>query len=350
MADSVSLSIESITSSVGNSIKKVFSNNYISTILIVLAILYGSLAAPKLPSGFVKIVKHPIFLLLALTTIAYLASNNGTVALVAGLAVCITLIGINDSDKIIRVLKNGKVELFDATTGEVITTAAPETTLPETTLPETTLPETTLPETTLPETTLPETTLPETTLPPVAELSKEQVVEARVEGTPEVTETPKMIVSDQEGKPVTDEAGKVVVAPPTIAVDETGKVVVDEEKKPVLVAPKAAITETGEVAKDKEGKVIVAPAIVQKDEKGEVKQTVKGTIMLNSCMVSVDGGNSVKLLYKTRGRRATGGKGLYDDFGMMFGASKNAQENSLSKVCVGSDCLDGYEPACLAPL
>jgi hypothetical protein len=67
-------------------------------------------------------------------------------------------------------------------------------------------------------------------------------------------------------------------------------------------------------------------------------------------MVSVDGGNSVQLLYRTRGRRASGGKGLYDDFGMMFGASKNPQDNSLSKVCVGDNCLDGFEPACLAPI
>jgi hypothetical protein len=322
----VSLSIESISSDIGKTIKNVLSNNYISTILIVLAILYGSLAAPKLPQNVVKVVKHPVFLLLALTTVAYLASNNATVALVAGLAVCITLIGINDNDKIIKVLRNGKVEFLDATTDEVATT------------------------TPAPETPAPETAAPETTLPAVTELPKEQVVEARVEGTPVETEAPKMVVSDQEGKPVTDDAGKVVVAPPTIAVDDTGKVVVDEEQKPVLVAPKAAITETGEVAKDKEGKVIVAPAIVQKDEKGEVKQTVKGDIMVNSCMVSVDGGNSVQLLYRTRGRRASGGKGLYDDFGMMFGASKNPQDNSLSKVCVGDNCLDGFEPACLAPI
>jgi hypothetical protein len=340
MSNKFDISLTSVTEYATDSIKKVLSNDYVSTILIVLAILYGSLAAPKLPANIVKIVKHPVFLFVALVGIAYLASRNGTVALVAGIAVCITLIGLNDGNKIVKVLRNGKVEYLEVTD---TTTPAPETT---TEVPETTteVPETTTPA---PETTTP---VPETTLPAVTELPKENVVEARVEGTPVVTEAPKMVVSDNEGKPVQDDTGKVVVATPTVAVDETGKVVVGEENKPVLVPPKAAITETGEVAKDQEGKVIVAPAIVQKDEKGEVKQDMKGRIMVNSCMVSVDGGNSVQLLYRTRGRKATGGKGLYDDFGMMFGTSKTAQENRVSQVCVGDDCLDGYEPACLAPL
>lgn len=315
--ETISLSIESVTSNAGDSIKKVLSNNYVSTILIVLAILYGSLAAPKLPKNVVKVVKHPVFLLLALTAIAYLASNNGTIALIAGLAICITLIGVKDKDKIIKVLRNGKVEFLDTTSGEVVAT----------------------------------TPISETTKPvPVIETPQEPIVTARVEGTPEVTEVPKMPVADNNGNVVRDSDGKVVVATPTIAVDDTGKVVVDEEKKPILVPPKAAITETGEVAKDNEGKVIVAPAIVEKDENGELKQDLKGDIVVNSCMVSVDGGNSVKLLYRTRGRSATGGKGLRDDYNIMFGVENKAQENTLSKICVGSDCLDGYEPECLASL
>jgi hypothetical protein len=312
--------MESNVNKLENFFKNIISNNYVSTILIVLAFLYGSIAAPKLPTSTVKVIKNPLFLLIALVIIAFLASKNGTVAIVVAIAICITLIGINDGDKILKVLQTqNNIEFLDSN-------AVP------------------------PTTNVPSSMMMPTTLPNVIELPKDKVVEARVEGTPNTTEGPKVAVVDKEGKPVKDDTGKIVVASPTIAIDETGKVITDEKNKPILVPPKAAITETGEIAKDKEGKVIVAPAIVEKDNKGTIKQDLKGKIMVDSCMVSVDGGNSVKLLYRTRGRKASGGSGLYDDFNMMFGTDKKPQGNSLSQVCVGTDCLDGYEPECLAPI
>jgi hypothetical protein len=342
--------MESNVNKLENFFKNIISNNYVSTILIVLAILYGSIAAPKLPTSTVKVIKNPLFLLIALVIIAFMASKNGTVAIVVAIAICITLIGINDGDKILKVLQTqNNIEFLDSNA------VPPTTNVPSSMMMSTTdassimMPTTDASSMMMPTTDTSSMMMP-TTLPNVIELPKDKVVEARVEGTPNTTEGPKVAVVDKEGKPVKDDTGKIVVASPTIAIDETGKVITDEKNKPILVPPKAAITETGEIAKDKEGKVIVAPAIVEKDNKGTIKQDLKGKIMVDSCMVSVDGGNSVKLLYRTRGRKASGGSGLYDDFNMMFGTDKKPQGNSLSQVCVGTDCLDGYEPECLAPI
>jgi hypothetical protein len=333
-SDSLNLSITSAT----DYVTKQLNNEYVSTVLIVLAILYGSLAAPKLPVSAVKVVKHPVFLLLAITLVAYLASKNVSVALMTGLVLCITLISVSNYDSLRKFMTKEK---FDETTPET-TTEAPVTEAPVTETPTVVEARVEVPTEAPVVTMVPE----ETTMPPTTTMAPilPEIVQIPV------TEAPKMVVTDQNGEMVKTTTGEVVVAPPTVAVDETGAVVVDENKEPIMVAPKVAVDETGEVAKDREGKVIVVPPVVEKDVNGMVKKDKEGRVMVNSCMVSVDGGNSVRMLYGTRGRKALGGRGIYDDYNMMFDTSDKPTDNKLSQVCVGSDCLDGYEPNCLAPL
>jgi hypothetical protein len=76
---------------------KFLKNNYVQTIIFVLAILYGSLIAPKLPMEVMKVIKHPIFLLVALVLIAFLTTQNKKVAVIVGVALAITLIFVSSS-------------------------------------------------------------------------------------------------------------------------------------------------------------------------------------------------------------------------------------------------------------
>lgn len=66
------------------------SNNYLTAALTIFVILYGSLAAPKLPPFIANLFNNPIFRLLCLFTIAWLASRNAQVAIIV--AVVFTLV------------------------------------------------------------------------------------------------------------------------------------------------------------------------------------------------------------------------------------------------------------------
>jgi hypothetical protein len=94
---------------------KLFKNEYVVTIIFVLAILYGSLIAPKLPESAMRIVKHPIFLFIALVMIAYITTQNKKVAIIVGLALAITLTFVGNTNfnmnNIMLKTENGREEL-----------------------------------------------------------------------------------------------------------------------------------------------------------------------------------------------------------------------------------------------
>jgi hypothetical protein len=71
-------------------INKGRSNSYLTAALTVFVILYGALAAPKLPSFIANLFNNAIFRLLCLFTIAWIASKNAQVAIIV--AVVFTLI------------------------------------------------------------------------------------------------------------------------------------------------------------------------------------------------------------------------------------------------------------------
>jgi hypothetical protein len=87
-----------VFSELSESAENFFKNEYVVTIVFVLAILYGSLVAPKLPESLMKFVKHPVFLFVALVLVAYITTKNKKVAVIVGLALAITLIFVERTD------------------------------------------------------------------------------------------------------------------------------------------------------------------------------------------------------------------------------------------------------------
>jgi len=64
-------------------LENILENQYISTSLAVFLVLYGGLAAPKLPSSMTKLFSNPIFRMFIIFLIAYTSSKNHSIALVA---------------------------------------------------------------------------------------------------------------------------------------------------------------------------------------------------------------------------------------------------------------------------
>jgi predicted membrane protein len=82
------------------STEKFLKNEYVVAIIFVLAILYGSLVAPKLPESTMKIIRHPIFLFIALVLIAFVTTKNKKVAVVVGIALAITLVFVENNNNL----------------------------------------------------------------------------------------------------------------------------------------------------------------------------------------------------------------------------------------------------------
>jgi hypothetical protein len=66
------------------------NNSYLTAALTVFLILYGALAAPKLPAFIANLFNSAIFRLLCLFLIAWIASKNAQVAIIV--AVVFTLV------------------------------------------------------------------------------------------------------------------------------------------------------------------------------------------------------------------------------------------------------------------
>jgi len=58
-------------------------NQYVSTTLAVFLVLYGGLAAPRLPSGFANLFTNPFFRMSVIFLIAYTSSKNHSIALIS---------------------------------------------------------------------------------------------------------------------------------------------------------------------------------------------------------------------------------------------------------------------------
>ena len=71
------------------------NNDYVSSILMILLIAYTSLAAPKLPRNVAKALDNPIIQLIFFFLIIYIAKHNAGVAIIASIALLVTLMTIN---------------------------------------------------------------------------------------------------------------------------------------------------------------------------------------------------------------------------------------------------------------
>jgi hypothetical protein len=71
------------------------NNEYVNAFLMIILIAYASLAAPRLPENIVRMFDHPLTKLVVFFLIVYLAKYNAGVAIIAAVAVLITLMTLN---------------------------------------------------------------------------------------------------------------------------------------------------------------------------------------------------------------------------------------------------------------
>ena len=79
-------------------LENILENQYVSTSLAVFLVLYGGLAAPKLPKSMIKLFGNPIFRMLVIFLIAYTSSKNHSIALVATIVLILIMQESNDDD------------------------------------------------------------------------------------------------------------------------------------------------------------------------------------------------------------------------------------------------------------
>jgi hypothetical protein len=101
-------------------LENVLENQYVSTSLAVFLVLYGGLAAPKLPKSMLNLFSNPIFRMLVIFLIAYTSSKNHSIALVATIVLILIMQESND-EKQVEVAVTNSVVNVDSTSKAVVT-------------------------------------------------------------------------------------------------------------------------------------------------------------------------------------------------------------------------------------
>lgn len=101
-------------------LENILENQYVSTSLAVFLVLYGGLAAPKLPKSMVKLFSNPIFRMLVIFLIAYTSSKNHSIALVATI-VLILIMQESNEDEPVEVSVTSNTVNVDSTSAAIIT-------------------------------------------------------------------------------------------------------------------------------------------------------------------------------------------------------------------------------------
>lgn len=76
----------------------VLDNKYVSACLTIILIVYASLAAPKLPENVARLFDNSVFKLVLFFLIVYLAKHDATLAIIAAVAVLVSLMTLNKWD------------------------------------------------------------------------------------------------------------------------------------------------------------------------------------------------------------------------------------------------------------
>ena len=76
---------------VDTTLSSIFSNKYASSAITLFLVLYGGLAAPKLPKFMVKLFENPIFKIVILSLIVYNGNRDPKFAIMIGVAFTVTL-------------------------------------------------------------------------------------------------------------------------------------------------------------------------------------------------------------------------------------------------------------------
>jgi len=85
-------------------------NQYVTTTLAVFFVLYGSLAAPKLPISIANLFTNPFFRMSVIFAIAYVTSKNHSIALIATISL-VLLMQIADNDDQILISEDQHIVL-----------------------------------------------------------------------------------------------------------------------------------------------------------------------------------------------------------------------------------------------
>ena len=83
--------VNDFSRSVDNFLKNVYSNKTANAVIGLFLVLYAGLAAPKLPRSVAKIFGNPVFKFVFLFLIAYMASRNISVAIIASVALAVSM-------------------------------------------------------------------------------------------------------------------------------------------------------------------------------------------------------------------------------------------------------------------
>ena len=87
-------------------------NQYVSTTLAVFLVLYGGLAAPRLPETFANLFTNPFFRMFVIFLIAYTSSKNHSIALIATITLVLIMqsseeqVLIDDSEHVVHINRN----------------------------------------------------------------------------------------------------------------------------------------------------------------------------------------------------------------------------------------------------
>jgi len=301
-------------------------NKYVSAILLVFFILYGSLVAPKLPPSVAKLFDYSLVRLVVFFLIAYLASANPTIALVAALAVFITLLALQRlqmTESFVERMVVGSCGSGKKTPAQMASGQVPAA----------------------PSANAPAPAMPASSMPAASEVVGSDSTSDATVVTPMAVQAPKQVVTDQNGQPVKDASGKMAVAPPTVVQDDNGNVVKDQTGQPAVVAPKAAVdANTGKPAMDKNGKVVVAPPKIVTDESSVPVKNVEGNYMVVPCEVTIQDDGSIYVVKGPSPRAQQHGrnKGI---FGVYQNEATPAERQlqDMSAVCNGSACFQGFD-------
>jgi len=76
---------------VDTTLSSIFSNKYASSVITLFLVVYGGLAAPKLPNFMVKLFENPIFKIAILSLIVYNGNRDPKFAIMIGVAFTVTL-------------------------------------------------------------------------------------------------------------------------------------------------------------------------------------------------------------------------------------------------------------------
>jgi len=92
-------------STIQTQIEKVLNNEVVFSILSLLLVIYGSLAAPSLPHKITKWFDYSVVKVIIFFIIAYLATKNTTIAIITAVGVLLTLQQLSKQKMIGMVVK-----------------------------------------------------------------------------------------------------------------------------------------------------------------------------------------------------------------------------------------------------